>query len=183
MEPKYKKNVNSATSFALKDTIGQSFNGIWHFHAEYESVYIWEGKGQRIVGDNISELKHGNLLFLGSDLPHSFSCNQGYAQKQEAGSLVVHLNNHFLSGGLLSCPELDDINQLFERSNSGIEFGADISHKMAKRIQSLFRMNSFQCFLEILSILNDLAQTSEYKLLASPGYTPIVGKKDYQRVN
>jgi len=183
MEPKYKKNVDSATSFALKDTIGQSFNGIWHFHAEYELVYIWEGKGQKIVGDNISELKKGNLLFLGSNLPHSFSCNQSYARKQEAGSLVVHLNNHFLSEGFFSCPELDDISQLFERSNSGIEFGADISRKTAKRIQSLFSMDSFQCFLEILSILNNLAQTSECKLLASPGYTPTVGKKDYQRVN
>ncbi|SMO80433.1 hypothetical protein [Fodinibius sediminis] len=44
-----KKNVDSATSFTLKDAIGQSFYGIWHCHDEYELVYIWEGKSQKIT--------------------------------------------------------------------------------------------------------------------------------------
>lgn len=183
MEPLFKKNVDSATSFTLKDTIGQSFNGIWHFHDEYELVYIWEGKGQKIVGDNISELRKGNLLFLGSDLPHSFSCNQDYKNKEEAGSLVVHLNDQFLSQDFFSCPELKNISRLFERANSGIEFEGDINLKTARHIQALFEMNTFECFLEILAILNTLAETDRYHLLASPGYTPNVGKKDYQRIN
>lgn len=183
MEPLFKKNVDSATSFTLKDTIGQSFNGIWHFHDEYELVYIWEGKGQKIVGDNISELRKGNLLFLGSDLPHSFSCNQDYRNKEEAGSLVVHLNDQFLRPDFFSCPELKNISRLFERANSGIEFEGAVNLETARRIRTLFEMNTFECFLEILSILNNLAKTDRYHLLASPGYTPSVSKKAYQRIN
>lgn len=183
MEARYKKNVDSSTSYTLKNTIGQSFNGIWHFHSEYELVYIWEGRGKKIVGDHISKLQKGNLLFLGSNLPHSFSCDHDFTKADEAGSLVVHLNSQILSQSLFPCPEFKDIDQLFQRSNSGIEFHGDVAQRTAHRMKELFSLGNFECFLGILSILNDLAQCTDYSPLASPGYTPEVSKKGYQRIN
>jgi AraC-like DNA-binding protein len=183
MDPYFKKNINSETSFKLKDTVGQSFDGLWHFHDEYELVYIWDGKGKRIVGDNISNLRKGDLLFFGSDLPHSFSCDQAYHHKNEAGSLVIHLNDKFLQEGIFACPEFSAISKLFERAESGIQFNREHNKEIKMKIQKMFQMNHFTCFLEIISTLNVLAHRKDYQLLTSPGYVPANGEKDYQRIN
>lgn len=183
MKPHFKKNIDSKTSFKLKNTIGQSFDGLWHFHDEYELVYIWDGRGEKIVGDKISDLRKGDLLFLGSDLPHSFSCDQDYHNIEKAGSLVIHLNDEFLREEFFACPELQAISKLFESSKSGVQFDHHISNKIGARIQKMFGMGHFERFLEVLSILNMLAQCNGYHLLASPGYIPKIGAKDYQRIN
>src|SRR5699024_2350951 len=101
----------------------------------------------------------------------------------EAGSLVIHLNDKFLDESFFVCPELGAISTLFERSKSGIQFGFDDKQEIAARIQRLFSMDHFDCFLEILSILDRLARFDDYRLLASPGYTRTTGKKGYQRIN
>jgi AraC-like DNA-binding protein len=183
MEPHFKKNINSQNSFKLKNTIGQSFDGLWHFHDEYELIYIWEGKGEKVVGDNISDLCKGDLLFFGSDLPHSFSCNQDFHNRKEAGSLVIHLNHEFLQEGIFACPEFHAISKLFERAKSGIQFNRDHNKEIKVKIQRMFGMNHFTCFLEIISTLNMLAHRKDYQLLISPGYIPTHGEKDYQRIN
>ncbi|MBV6655767.1 MAG: AraC family ligand binding domain-containing protein, partial [Mameliella sp.] len=34
----------------------------WHFHPEYEIVYISKGKGKRHIGDHISYYEDGDLI-------------------------------------------------------------------------------------------------------------------------
>lgn len=182
MEPLFKKNVDSNNSFTLKNTIGQSFDGLWHFHDEYELIYIWEGRGEKIIGDNVSNLNKGDLLFLGSDLPHLFSCDQDFPMKHRSGSLVVHLNNRFFTENFFACPELGPVSELFNKSKSGVQFYGD-TERIASRIKQMFELGKTECLLEILSVLNTLSKNYDYELLASSGYAPGFGKKDYQRIN
>lgn len=182
MDPIYKKNVDVRHSFKLKNTIGQSFDGLWHFHEEYELIYIWEGKGEKVIGDNVSTLNKGDLLFLGSELPHLFSCDQDFTMKDRAGSLVIHLNNHFFNDDLLKCPEFSSIQKLFKQSKSGIEFFGK-TQAIAERIQKMFTLDKTECMLEILSVLNSLSVNFDSKSLASSGYTTSFSKEDYQRIN
>ncbi|HMH22099.1 MAG TPA: AraC family transcriptional regulator [Puia sp.] len=44
----------------------------WHFHPEYELVFVTESTGKRFIGDNISNFGPGDLAFIGPDLPHLF---------------------------------------------------------------------------------------------------------------
>ena len=41
----------------------------WHFHTEYEIIYVKEGTGMRFVGNNAEKYADGDILLLGSDLP------------------------------------------------------------------------------------------------------------------
>ncbi|MFH5834294.1 AraC family transcriptional regulator [Halalkalibaculum sp. DA3122] len=182
MDPIFKKNVDAHHSFKLKNTVGRSFDGLWHFHKEYELIYIWEGRGEKIIGDDVSDLQKGDLLFLGSELPHLFSCDQDFPMKDRAGSLVIHLNNDFFTDGFLACPEFTAVHQLFQKSESGLEFRGD-TEIIAERIQAMFELNRTDCLLEILSVLNELATRFDSRTLASAGYTSTFSKKDYQRIN
>lgn len=182
MDPIFKKNVDANHSFTLKNTIGKSFDGLWHFHDEYELIYIWEGRGEKIIGDNVSNLTKGDLLLLGSELPHLFSCDHDFPMKDRSGSLVIHLNNQFFTESFLACPEFNSIVQLIKKSEAGIQFYGD-TERIAKRILNMFQMENTECVLEILSVLNKLSMEYNYESLASSGYTPSFSRKDYQRIN
>ncbi|CAN5466955.1 AraC family transcriptional regulator [soil metagenome] len=182
MEPLFKKHTGSFASFTLKDTVGQSFDGLWHTHEEYELIYICEGKGDKVIGDNMSDLRKGDLLFLGPNLPHLFRCNQDYPMKYCSGSLVIHINNSYLCTSFFSCPEFEKIQKLFKRSKSGIQFKGN-TERIGRRIKNLFDKEKSESLLEILFILNDLAKDYDQTLLASPGFTLSFGEKDYHRIN
>jgi len=42
----------------------------WHFHPEYELVYIEGASAARHVGDHISTYQDSDLVFIGSNIPH-----------------------------------------------------------------------------------------------------------------
>ncbi|MEX2640072.1 MAG: AraC family transcriptional regulator [Balneolales bacterium] len=182
MKPLFKINVVSNSSFTVKNTIGQSFDGLWHYHNEYELSYIHEGRGEKIVGDHISSLNKGELLFLGSDLPHRFSCDQNFPLKDRAGSLTVHINSEFINERFFTYPELASISQLFNKARSGVQFNGK-TQGIASRIQNLFELDEAESILEIVSMFQVLSKNFKSKILASPGYTSNFDKSSYQRIN
>ena len=48
----------------------RTFTYPWHFHGEYELMYVEKGQGQCLIGDSIVEYSDHCLLFFGSELPH-----------------------------------------------------------------------------------------------------------------
>jgi len=53
----------------------------WHFHTEYEIIYVKEGTGMRFVGNNAEKYADGDILLLGSDLPHYMKSDEVYRQR------------------------------------------------------------------------------------------------------
>jgi len=43
---------------------------MWHFHPEYQLTLVLESHGHRMVGDNITPLRPGDLVLVGANLPH-----------------------------------------------------------------------------------------------------------------
>ena len=153
----------------------------WHFHPEYEIVFVSKGcEGKRHIGDHISYFNDGDLLFLGPNLPHFGFSNRNRAEDFE---IVVQMKEDFLGQAFLKKPELSDIAQLLERAQQGISFHGSTKTAIGQRLDQMLDLNSFDRLMELLHILQALAQSDEYELLHAKGFTLEVDRQDHNRIN
>lgn len=151
----------------------------WHFHPEYELVYIEGASGTRHVGTHIAPYHKNDLVLIGSNIPH---LNFDYGVRSNYKKEVLHLNPNFKNKALKELPEFSKIYKLLEKSQHGIVFYGKTKIAVGKRIQKLFRMSPFQQFLEVLHIFDILANSKEYELLHPNPVLPVPSKKEQERL-
>ena len=66
----------------------------WHYHPEYELTYIVKGNGYRVVGDSYERFAAGDLVLLGSNLPHTWCGALANGESSEA--LVIQFSQSFI---------------------------------------------------------------------------------------
>ena len=65
MKLRYKSaEKDSNQSFYLKRQNDPVLDSNWHYHEEFELIYIIRGEGIRIVGDNLSNFGPGQLVLV-----------------------------------------------------------------------------------------------------------------------
>lgn len=156
----------------------------WHYHPEIEIMYILEGTGTRFVGDHIDRYQVGDVCMVGPKLPHEWR-NDDEFFKQEAGLKASCLCLFFLKdvfdGNLIRLPEMNNIRQLIERSRRGIKFTGLSREKIGEYIRESVAFTGAQRIVRFISLLEMMATTDEYELLASIGFTESVNSSDFDR--
>ena len=135
---------------------------LWHYHPEFELVYVEADAGIRHVGSHISGYTQSDLVFIGSNLPH---LNFDYRLRSDYHQVVIQLRENFLGEAIRVSPELAAINQLFKKSASGIAFFGQTKQEAARRLKLLNELTSFDQLIELLDIFQFLAQSSEFEIL------------------
>ncbi|HEY0109960.1 MAG TPA: AraC family transcriptional regulator, partial [Fibrella sp.] len=113
----------------------------WHYHPEYEIVYIEGASGTRHVGEHISRYEGSDLVFIGPNIPH---LNFDYGVKTEYRKVVVQLNESFLGEGFWKAPEFADITSLFERARAGLSFSGETKLAVGTKLTRLASLPPFQ---------------------------------------
>jgi len=151
---------NSSLRLMVNPNLSDFF--FWHFHPEYELVFIDGASGTRHVGKHISRYEESDLVFIGSNIPH---LNFDYGIKTPYEKIVVYLKPEFLKEAFSSTPELHAVHLLFEESKQGVAFGKKAILLVGGRLKKLHTLGYFEQFLEILSILQLLSESTEKELL------------------
>jgi len=157
-----------------------SQKSFWHYHPEVELVYIEEGKGKRHIGNHISYYNEGDLIMIGSNLPH-----YGFASRLsgENKEVVLQINESCFGVGFLDMVETSSISDLFERSKLGISFDGNTKSEVGERLKSMFYMTSFEKILELIKILHLMSLSDEYELLNATGSSLQVTGDDNHRID
>lgn len=150
----------------------------WHFHPEYELVYIEGTDGIRHVGDHISKYQQSDLVFIGSNIPH---LNFDYGVKTDYEKVVLQIHPDFKSK-FESTPELNKIIDLFQRSQHGIAFYGETKNKVSQLMKTFHNLSPFQQFLESFSIFQILAESKETIYLHDSPYINQYSKKEQERL-
>jgi AraC-like DNA-binding protein len=135
---------------------------LWHYHPEFELVYVEADAGIRHVGTHISGYTQSDLVFIGSNLPH---LNFDYRLRSDYHQIVVQLRTDFMGEALNHAPELSIINQLFKSAAYGIAFHGETRTLVAQKLKQLNNLSSFEQLLELMNIFQLLAGSTEYILL------------------
>jgi AraC-like DNA-binding protein len=151
----------------------------YHYHPEYEIVCVPNGHGTRHVGNHLGNYENGDLVLIGSNLPHSgFGLNADMIHEE----IVVQIKEDVFSHTLLSMPEMSSINNLLEKAKCGVHFTGNTKEKATLKLSTLNKLSPFQRFIELMSILQLLATSAEYELLNSDILMQSAMKKNNARL-
>ncbi len=142
-------------------------NNIWHYHPEIELVYVNGGSGKRQIGSHISYYTDGDLILIGSNLPH---CGFTDSLTGNLSETVVQMKQDFLGNEFFDIPEMKNIQGLFEMAKGGIAFTGNTKLKIGDKIEVLEYQSDFQRLLSILNILNELGKSKDFKILNAEGF-------------
>ena len=166
-------NKDAKSSFVLQKDVYLHYPTPWHHHPEYELVLVLKSSGDKIIGDNMSSFTDGDLAFLGPNLPHVYRNSKVYYEENSdltAEAIVIHFNLDFLGNGFFGIPEMETIAKFLEDSLLGFSIQGNTRRLIAQKMNDMLEMNGPSRIIELLSILNKLAETKEKVKLASPGF-------------
>ncbi len=171
-------------SFAVRDFCLPSFQSPWHFHPECELTHILQSRGKRFVGDSIEVFAPGDLVLIGSNLPHYWR-NDAPARKPGAyaHSLVIQFREECLGTEFLSTPELAEVRRLLLRARRGIQFTGSTRDKVAALMAEIYGQEGIDRVISLLRIFEGLCQSKECRTLCSPGFTAYLDEFASERIN
>jgi len=151
---------------------------LWHYHPEFELVYVEADAGIRHVGTHISTYTQSDLVFIGSNLPH---LNFDYRLRSEYHQIVIQLRCDFMGTALGLAPEFAGIAKLFRAAEYGIAFDGGTKQEVAKKLRQLERgpsareprasspeeqaLSSLEQLLQLIDIFQILADSDEKTIL------------------
>lgn len=160
-------------SFIVFRETGDFFPTPWHYHAHYEFVLVLKSTGRRMVGDHIGNFNEGDLVFLGSLLPHVWVNDPIYLERKadhKADALVLHFTNDFLGEDFMNIPEMDAFKRTLKLAERGMVLKGDTREKISSLIKKMPNLNGMQRLSSLFLIFDIMSDTSEYELLASPPF-------------
>src|SRR5690606_21652240 len=162
-----------ADPFLIKELVVPYFINNHHFHNDYELVYVLESTGTRFIGDHIAGFEDGDMVFIGPNLPHAWFNDRAYYQRQDgllARSIVTYFKHTWLHETALHLPQSGKLSLLLENAARGIRIRGATAKRIAQLLVCTQHANGLKRSANILYLLHELAETTEYELLAGITY-------------
>ena len=178
MKPIFEKiNKSEDQSFYIEEVIKPYFPDLWHFHPEIEILYVREGNGTKYVGDSINPFYPGDLVIIGSDTPHVWSCGSDYLNPENklmSSAICIQFMEYLLGKSSQGIPEFHKINEFLNEAKRGIQFVKSTRNILIKHIEGLPYLIGMDRLLRLLTILDIMSTSNDIKYLSSPNYKPII---------
>ena len=158
----------------------------WHYHPAIEIMYITRGIGTRFVGDCIEQYEEGDVCMIGPNLPHEWRNDDAYFDKESglrATCICLFFKREIFDPNFIRLPEMNNIRDLIERSRRGLKFTGKSKLEITRFIRSSVNAVGVRKVTNLLTLLELMATSTEYELLASVGFTNSVNSEDFERFN
>lgn len=158
----------------------------WHLHPEIEIMAITDGEGTRFVGDSVENFNAGDLVLVGSNLPHCWKSSPRHYEEESvlrAKANVILFRQENFGDRFFNISELRQIQEMCMRAQRGICFTGQTAIDVSAKIADAYHQSGVKRFLTFIDLLNDLSESTEYRLLSSMGYRSDLFATDMQRLN
>jgi AraC-like DNA-binding protein len=146
----------------------------WHFHSQYEIIYVKESVGLCFVGDHIEKYSAGDLILFGPNLPHYMLSEDIYKtgnHELRVKGTIIQFEKNFMSYSIEHYPQFMQIKIFLEKSKRGCFFHQlDCSTQIIDLMDNFPKFKGFDQITNLLLLLQNMAISSDSQLLASPLY-------------
>lgn len=181
--------IEHLPALAAKDIVacevvrGRDYGCQWHFHPEVELLLTLRGGTHRRIGDNISPLTAGDLVLIGSNLPHDFqNSREPGISFQPVHAIVLQFRPDFLGAGWLERNDMSRVRRLFRLAGNGLEITGATQRKVAQLIKRTPAARGLRRLILTLNILALLSASRDLKRIGSPGFAPEIQVADRERM-
>ena len=167
-------------SFDCEVIHGRDYGTSWHFHPEVQITLAIRSNGYRIVGDSIAPLRDGDLVLIGSEVPHVWQ--QDEVRDAAVHAIVLRFGEDFLGREFLARPEMAGVVKLLQRARRGLAVTGKTRRDVTERLQALPAATGLNRVIALLGVLDALARGSDLRPLASAGFHPQLDASDQERM-
>jgi len=187
MKPKLLKvSLMPLQSFSVRHDVVPYFFKELHFHPELELVHIQKGSGTQFLGNHIQHFKPGDMILVGSGIPHLWKCDEQYFEgnpKLTANATVVHFLPEAFGTDFFMLPENSAIQKLFVKAKFGLSVHRKTKEKAAQLLTELLSSQGTKKIILLLEILNILADSKELYKINKKDVLLIQSEKEPARMN
>jgi AraC-like DNA-binding protein len=154
----------------------------WHYHPEYELVLITKGAGKRMVGDHVDRFEEGDLVFLGSNLPHEWLCDDEYFSHTKGfrgEGIVIQFMEDFLGKTFFEVSENKKLKKLLSDSVRGCLLKGNIKLIITKIMKKMLLQDPNENLYSLLNIFKIISNSTDHTLLSSPNFLQSFQSDEY----
>ncbi|CDD49323.1 putative uncharacterized protein [Bacteroides sp. CAG:875] len=147
----------------------------WHFHSEFEIIYVEKGYGQGMIGDSITHFSDQSLFVLGSNLPHYVENPPEYTQQENlrVNGVIIQFEKDFIQYAFSHYSQFQAINRLLKNAQRGLLYSIAAYPDIPNKIKCIPQKEGVEQIAEFLRLLDALTHTIPFKFISSPAYEPV----------
>ena len=174
-------------SFNLKQFKQSNLNSQWHFHPEIELMCIHHGVGTQFIGDNVKRFEAGDIILIGSNLPHFWRYDEDSISKQDdiLYSTAIHFKESLWGEGFMDFPENTLLKNVIAKAQRGLLISGktrDLVYAIVEKLkvaEGTFRLiHLLECLATIA-----VAKTQEITPLSSLSFESQSSAYEQERIN
>jgi AraC-like DNA-binding protein len=173
-------------SFSVRQDLVPHVNNRWHYHLEVELIHFKKGEGTQFIGDNIKRFKSGDVVIVGSNLPHYWRFDDLYFEenaKVHADIRVSHFTENFWGDQFLHLPENQSIKTVLEKARRGLQVTGKARQRVAEILDQLLHVEGPQRVMLLIDALHTISTGKGLVALSSMGFKHDFVESENDRIN
>jgi len=173
-------------SFSIRQDLVPHVNNRWHYHKEVELIHFKKGDGTQFIGDNIKRFKAGDVVLVGSNLPHYWRFDDSYFDenpKLTADVRVAHFCEDFWGNGFLDLPENSTLRSILDKAKRGLQITGKMRLKVAETLEELLDAEGPERIILLIRALLAISGCKQLETLASIGFKHDFVEAENDRIN
>lgn len=166
--------INSSLHVELRDQayLFSPLHGrpCYHSHPELELVFVIDGYGKRIIGNKVSHYESGDMVFIGSDVPHLWLSDPAFYKKDStlrSRVIVMYINPKIFEPMLASVTEFDGLKEMFQQATKGINIFGDTRNIISEKLIALASKTGFEKANGLLEIMHLISISQDRNFIDS----------------
>ncbi len=148
----------------------------FHQHEEIQVSLIEHGEGTLIVGDTINYYQKGDVIVIGSNLPHVFKSD--LTNKIKSHMLSLFFTKEAFGKAFFNLEELKQLRPFFRNTENGFKTTSNVNlSALFYRLKDANKLQQFILFLEILKLLSKTKRKPLSSFVYEKQYTDLEGKR------